>query len=168
MSRTDDPIIEKLPSGQIEDFTCVKFKPDFSKFKMSPGFSQDLIALFKRRAYDVAASCKGVKVFLNGDELPINNLKDYAALYFKSTLDSANQSQLPAMIYEKASDRWEVVFAVSDNNFNQVSFVNSIATMNGGTHVNHVADQIIKEIMGIINKKNKSKIQIKNFQVILI
>lgn len=46
----------------------------------------------------------------------------------------------------------------------QVSFVNSIATIKGGTHVQHVSDQIVAHIMGVVQKKNKNA-GVKNFQI---
>ncbi|KAF5954856.1 hypothetical protein HYC85_007712 [Camellia sinensis] len=38
----------------------------------------------------------------------------------------------------------------------QVSFVNSIATIKGGTHVDYVTNQITNYVMSIVNKKNKN------------
>ena len=35
------------------------------------------------RAFDIAASTKGVKVFLNGKRLPVKNFKDYVDQYIK-------------------------------------------------------------------------------------
>ena len=40
--------------------------------------------------------------------------------------------------------------------FQQVSFVNGIATIKGGTHVEYVTNQITNHIMTIVNKKNKN------------
>lgn len=37
----------------------------------------------------------------------------------------------------------------------QVSFVNRIATIRGGTHVDYVANQVATHVMNIVNKKNK-------------
>ena len=36
-----------------------------------------------------------------------------------------------------------------------MSFANSISTMKGGTHVNYIADQISKNLISIITKRNK-------------
>ncbi len=44
---------------------------------------KDTVALLSRRAFDVAASTRGVKVFLNGKRLPIKNFKDYVDLCLK-------------------------------------------------------------------------------------
>lgn len=38
----------------------------------------------------------------------------------------------------------------------QVSFVNAIATIKGGTHVEYVTNQITNYVVGIVNKKNKN------------
>ena len=50
----------------------IKFSQDQIKFHLS---------LF--RAYDIAASTKGVKVFLNGRRLPVKSFKDYVDQYIK-------------------------------------------------------------------------------------
>lgn len=68
MTKTSDPKV-KLFDG--DDFTCVTFQPDLSKFKMEK-LDKDTMALLTRRAYDVAGSCKGVKVTLNGKKLPVS------------------------------------------------------------------------------------------------
>lgn len=54
-----------------EDFTCVTFQPDLSKFKMTV-LDKDSVALMSRRAYDIAGSAKNIKVFLNGKKLPVS------------------------------------------------------------------------------------------------
>lgn len=52
----------------------------------------------------------------------------------------------------------------SDNGFTQMSFVNSIATTKGGSHVNYVTDQIISKLQPIISKKNKAA-EVKGHQI---
>ena len=53
-----------------DDFTKVTFKPDLAKFKMTE-LDDDIIHLMMRRAFDVAGSTKGVKVYLNGKVVPV-------------------------------------------------------------------------------------------------
>lgn len=67
MTKEKEPFITKA-SG--EDFTRITFKPDLAKFKMTE-LDDDIISLMSRRAYDVAGSTKGVKVYLNGKLLPV-------------------------------------------------------------------------------------------------
>ena len=68
MTKTSEP---KLSSAKGEDYTCVTFHPDLSKFKMET-LDKDVVDLFNRRAYDIAASSRGVKVFLNGKRLNVS------------------------------------------------------------------------------------------------
>lgn len=68
MTKTAEP---KIKFFDGEDFTCVMFQPDLSKFKMEK-LDKDIVALLTRRAYDIAGSCKGVKVSLNGKKLPVS------------------------------------------------------------------------------------------------
>lgn len=79
MTKTSEP---KINPASGEDFTCVSFYPDLDRFGMTE-LDADTVALFERRAYDVAASTRGVKVFLNGQRIPIKSFKDYIDLYLK-------------------------------------------------------------------------------------
>jgi DNA topoisomerase-2 len=77
-------------------------------------------------------------------------------LYFKNR--SADDEHIQ-VIYEKPHARWEVLACLSDGDFQQVSFVNSICTTLGGTHVNNIADQISAHIQGILKKKYKKELK---------
>ena len=68
MSRTGDSNI--TPFGG-DEFTCVTFTPDLSKFKMRT-LDKDTVALMTRRAYDIAGASKGVRVVLNGKKIPVS------------------------------------------------------------------------------------------------
>lgn len=54
---------------------------------------------------------------------------------------------------------------LSDGTFQQVSFVNSICTSKGGTHVEYIANQIITKVIEKVTAKNKKKLTIKPHQV---
>lgn len=62
------------------------------------------------------------------------------------------------------NERWQVVVSLSDGEFKQVSFVNSICTTKGGTHVNYIVDQIVDRIQDKITKKDKN-MKLKPFQI---
>uniref|UniRef100_A0A8C0P5P7 DNA topoisomerase 2 n=1 Tax=Canis lupus familiaris TaxID=9615 RepID=A0A8C0P5P7_CANLF len=66
----------KIKHFDGEDYTCITFQPDLSKFKMEK-LDKDIVALMTRRAYDLAGSCKGVKVMFNGKKLPGGRHVDY-------------------------------------------------------------------------------------------
>ncbi|KAG2069851.1 type II DNA topoisomerase [Suillus decipiens] len=164
-------------NGKGEEYTKVTFRPDLERFGMQT-IDEDTLSLLKRRVFDLAGTVKDVKVFLNDERLKIKNFKQYVEMYLNSAAAEAAEASggaaqgKPAVIYEQIGPRWEVAFAVSDGTFQQVSFANSIATTKGGTHVNHMADQIAKNLIAAIGKKNKGATvkpaQIKNHMWIFV
>ena len=131
------------------DYTAVTFYPDFSKFGVS-GFSEDMTLLMKRRVYDIAGTTdRSLKCYLNGNKLPICCFQEYVELY--PTLGEEKK----AASFSRVNDRWEVCIRVSNIGFQQVSFVNSIATLRGGNHVKYITDQVIAKVTETAKKKNK-------------
>ncbi|XP_058818092.1 DNA topoisomerase 2 [Topomyia yanbarensis] len=160
MGKAGEPKIREDFSG--DDYTKITFSPDLKKFKMEK-LDDDIVGLMSRRAFDVAASTRGVSVFLNGKKLPVKTFKDYIDLYIKDQQDDIGA---PVKVcYENANERWEVAVTLSDRGFQQVSFVNSIATTKGGRHVDYVTDMIVKQLIEVLKKKNKGGVNIKPFQV---
>ena len=73
----------------------------------------DTVALMTKRVYDLAGvTPRGVKVVLNGKPVPVKDFRAYADCYLKSE----EAKELPA-IAEAPSDRWEVVFSLSEGAF---------------------------------------------------
>nr|MBE5727556.1 topoisomerase 2 [Cucujiformia] len=159
MTKTTDPKIKDFGG---EEFTKITFSPDLAKFKMTE-LDEGIIGLFSRRAFDVAATCRGVKVFLNGSRIPVKTFKDYIDLFIKDKEDDMGNSL--KVVHEQAGERWEIGVTISDRGFQQISFVNSIATSKGGKHVEYVADMITKQLIEVLKKKNKGGIAIKPFMV---
>ncbi|KAI1130516.1 DNA topoisomerase [Nemania abortiva] len=149
----------KISSSKSADFVRVTFKPDWVKFGMD-GIDDDLESLLYRRVYDMAGTVRSVKVFLNDTYVKLGFAK-YCEMYAKAIARerSAEEGTEPpaTVIVEdiKGHPRWEVAFAVSDGTFQQVSFVNSIATTSGGPHVNYIADQICDSLLKTLSKKKK-------------
>lgn len=56
----------------------------------------------------------------------MKSFKDYVELYLKGRDDEMGNPL--KCIYENVNPRWEVAITMSDKGFQQVSFVNSIAT----------------------------------------
>jgi DNA topoisomerase-2 len=52
----------------------------------------------------------------------------------------------PAVVYEAVHPRWEIAFALSDGELRHVSFVNSISTSKGGTHVDMISTQLANKL----------------------
>jgi DNA topoisomerase-2 len=143
MGDRDNP---SITSSKLKGYTKITFKPDLERFSML-NLSDDIVALMTKRVYDVAGCNPTLKVYLNGEKLPIRSFKQYCELYLKDPLKPK--------LFEKGGERWDVCLSISDGEFQQVSFVNSICTMTGGTHVKHVVDKISKDLLEAVNKKNK-------------
>jgi DNA topoisomerase-2 len=147
----------EISKSNDKSYTCITFKPDYSKFKQK-GLSVDMANLFKKRVYDLA-SCtpKKIKVSLNGKVLAINSFSDYIKLYYESTPESLQ--------FVEINERWKIGLVFdSINGFNQISFVNGILTYEGGTHVKYITDMVSEQLMEIIQKKKKG-IKVKPDQV---
>ncbi|KAI1242843.1 hypothetical protein IHE44_0000396 [Lamprotornis superbus] len=158
MMKTSEP---KIKHFEGDDYTCITFQPDLSKFKMEK-LDKDIVALMTRRAYDLAGSCKGVKVMLNGKKLPVNGFRSYVDLYVKDKLDETGVAL--KVIHEVVNERWDVCLTLSEKGFQQISFVNSIATTKGGRHVDYVVDQVVGKLIEVVKKKNKAGVSVKPFQ----
>jgi DNA topoisomerase-2 len=141
------PVITKCKS---KPYTKITFKPDYARLGIS-GLSPDLVSLFKKRVYDVAAvTDKSVKVKYNSQIIPVKNFQQYIDMYI-GPKDSAPR------VYEGDSDeRWEYAVALSPSHeFSQVSFVNGIHTAKGGKHVEYILGQITRKLVAFIEKKKK-------------
>jgi DNA topoisomerase-2 len=154
----------KITSNKAgKEYTHITFKPDLKRFGME-SLDADFEAVVKRRVYDLAGCVKGVKVDLNGERIKIKSFKQYVEMYVSSNakkdveegMEALEGVPKPSIVHQVVNDRWEVAFTLSDGQFNQVSFVNSIATTKGGTHVDHVAQQIITKLVEEVKKKNKA------------
>jgi DNA topoisomerase-2 len=134
---------------KIKPYTKVTFKPDYQRLGLD-GLSPDLIALLKRRVYDISAvTDKTIKVKYNSQLVPIKNFEQYINLYIGDV----------KRVYEVANERWEYAVALSPTGeFIQVSFVNGIHTSKGGKHVEYILGQIIRNLVEYIEKKKKIKV----------
>ncbi|KAG6581568.1 DNA topoisomerase 2, partial [Cucurbita argyrosperma subsp. sororia] len=152
MGKKSEPIITKCKEG--DNWTKVTFKPDLAKFNMTH-LEDDVVALMKKRVLDLAGCLgKTVKVELNGQRVPVKSFQDYVDFYLKSA--AAFQTEPPKRYHIRPNERWEIVVTLSEGQFQQVSFVNGIATIKGGTHVDYITNQIANYVMTVVNKKNKN------------
>lgn len=146
MSKKNKPKIKKFSKYP---YTKIIFYPDLSKFNLKK-ITNSMYKMMQKRVYDVCALTNdNIKVFFNNEKLNIKNFQKYAELYFT---DVSSKD----ILHEKINDRWEVIVSYTENsNLEQVSFVNGIWTLKGGKHVDYVVNQITKNMIEIIQKKNK-------------
>ena len=143
------PVITKC---KAKPYTKITFKPDYQRLGIH-GLTPDIIALLKKRVYDVAAvTDKTLKVKYNSNLIPVKNFQQYIDMYI------GDKNETPR-IYEENGERWEYAVALTPSNeFIQVSFVNGIHTAKGGKHVEYILNQITRKLCEYIEKKRKTKV----------
>ncbi|QTF49396.1 topoisomerase II [Acanthamoeba polyphaga mimivirus] len=145
----------KISSFKKSSYTKITFIPDFKKFGLKC-LDDDTLALFKKRVFDLAMTTNA-KVYFNDKQIVQNNFKKYVGLYFPEG------SQHKVVIDDTTHERWKVgvIYDPTDQLEHQnISFVNSICTSRGGTHVEQVVGQIVNGLKTAIVKKAKN-VQIK-------
>jgi len=129
MSQVSDPEITKVEGSQ---FVRIGFVPDWPRF----GGIGHFLKVAEKRTWDAAMWCSKCQVSFNGKILKVNSLEDFAKQHI---------GELP--LARHAADNFEVIVGHSTTGaFQQVSFVNGIATTKGGTHVEKIVKVICDEI----------------------
>ena len=106
MHKRTQPLVKDLK----KNFTEISYIPDLARFSMQT-IDDVHIALLKKRAIDAAACNHNLTVSFNGEVFQFKTFKDYCAMY------------VDEVFYEE-SPRWKIGIGISNDNFQQVSFVN--------------------------------------------
>jgi len=143
----------QIKTSQKQPYTQITFLPDYERFGLKNGITEDIYNLFKRRIIDACAtSNKDVSVYFNNEKLMIKDFEKYAELFI-------NKSEQP-LSYEVCNDRWEIVATLSKTGIHeQISFVNGINTIRGGRHVDYVSQNIIKRLVDLVQQKKKKTVK---------
>jgi len=154
-----DAIITKT---KCKPYTKISWITDFKRFNIEK-YSDDMINLMIRRIYDISGiTGKDINIYYNNNKIKCNSFSKYIDLYLKDE----------NKIYEKIHNRWEIGVSVSTSDkYEHYSFVNGIATLKGGKHVDYITKQITNKLSEYINKKHKKEVPenyIKNYLKIFI
>jgi len=143
MRETSEPKI--TDTKLIKGFTKVTYFPDFKQLGLK-GYTKDIVNLYSKYVIDAAMLTK-VKVYLNDELIPANDLISYSKLY-----DSATNENI--LLKYSGS---EVLITPSDiNEFQTISFVNGVYTRLGGVHVDSWSETVLRPIVEKFNKKDKT------------
>ena len=123
--------------------TSVTFTPDFSRFE-SDGFSKTDIEIIKDQITTLAVIYPKIEFTFNNEKI-IGNFKKYAKNYDESAIVLENDNHMIALCR-------------SEDGFRQLSYVNSIHTKVGGTHIDFIMDELTNELIPQIKKKHKVEI----------
>lgn len=124
-------------------YTQIIYSPDLEKFGIDK-IDLDHFKMLEKRVYDLAATNPLIKFTFNDRAINFKSFEDYIKLY------------TPTYFYESNKDKtWSLAIALSETGFQQVSFVNSTDTYDGGTHVDYIMNQIIIQMREFFLKKHK-------------
>lgn len=137
MKKVGKPSIKPAKRG----FTRITFFPDLKRFGMG-SIDDDTLRVLQKRAVDIAATNPKLSITFNDETYHFKTFEDYVKLYTQE------------YFFEETKD-WKIGFAKSENGFQNVSFVNSVHTKDGGTHVEYITNQLIAQLREMIKKKHK-------------
>ncbi len=147
MKKRSKPKISKATRG----FTEITYYTDLPRFQMKVIDRNSYKILFKR-CLDAAACNPKLKIKVytisngskNLNEIKFRKFEDYIKLYVKEN----------EYFYEESKD-WKIGFSKSLDGYKNTSFVNSVHTKDGGTHVDYITNQLISHLREMIKKKHK-------------
>lgn len=143
--------MQKINSPKISNYNGkpyvkISFIPDYQKFNFN-SITDDIVKLFKKRAYDLAGILNSTNIHWNNEQIEINNFTDYVKLYYTDEIN---------YVHQKCGDSEVIISNSLDDKFKQISFVNSVHTKDGGKHVDHILKQILANMNKAISRKYKN------------
>ena len=155
----------KKSQAKIENtsqhYTRITYKPDLKRFGMEC-IDNDSFKIIEKRVYEIAGCNANLTIYFNGKRIIMRSFRDYCQMYIEDD---------GLLLYEE-NKNWQVGVSVSPTgSFQQVSYVNCVNTFDGGTHNDHILNQIVPTLREKISKKFKTDIlpgQIKNHMFLFI
>lgn len=140
----------KITSFSGRPYTKVTAELDLDRFGIRcDTIPDDVVGILRRRAHEIqVCSMDAIKVTFNGKSVKSPSPEKYMSMY------GVDKSK---MVFA-STPRWKVAVAFTPDNgeFRHHSFVNSTCTPDGGTHLGHVLDPLLKEMTDALRKKFKS------------
>ena len=141
-----DRTVAKIKKS-TKNFTEINYTPDYEKFGLTE-IDETHLKLIQKRVIDIAGCNPGIKVYFNDVLINTKTFEDYIK-YYKSEF-----------FFESNKDKtWSIGIAPSTDGFQQISFVNSTDTYDGGSHVDYILNQILSQLREFFQKKHKVDIK---------
>jgi len=150
MKKKSTPVIR--PASR--HYTKITFTPEYSRFGLN-GLDETHLIKMHTAVVNAAGCNPNCTFYLNGEKLKFKSFEDYIKLH---TGDDE-------YVFDESNDAWKVgVAASNDEGFQHVSFVNSVHTSDGGSHVEYVMMQITTGLRELIKKKHKVDVKPANIR----
>jgi len=127
--------------------TEISYLPDYGRFGLE-GLDESHFSLIQKRVVDVAGCNPNIKVYFNNELIKIESFVDYIKFYKQEFFFESDKEKT-----------WSLGIAHSQDGFQQISFVNSTDTYDGGSHVDYILNQIISQLREFFQKKHKVDIK---------
>lgn len=139
----------KIEKDSGNNFTEITYTPDLERLGLT-SIDDDHFDMLQKRCYEIAACNSGIKLKLTtikdktktNEKINYRSFKDYIGQYTKD-------------FFYEGNDKWQFAIAPSSDGHQQVSYVNTVGTKDGGTHVNHIIWQATVKLRAMILKKHK-------------
>jgi DNA topoisomerase-2 len=140
---------KKITDSKESDSVTVQFTPDLERFKYEI-FEEDFMQVMQHRIfYTTATLPKSIAVYYNGKRVLKSTDSKTSWVSYCKMVDP------DIAIHE--SDRWKVGFAYRKEGGSNLTFVNGLRTMRGGTHEKYIHSLILSKISEHLKKKLKGK-----------
>lgn len=124
-------------------FTKITYHPEFHRFGMTDMNDNDTIDMLTKRVYEIAGCNPKLRIYLDGVLIKIKSFKDYVGMFGHEEV----------IFFE--NDKFTIGFTVATDGFEQISYVNSTNTFDGGSHIDYIMSELSTDIREYIKKKNK-------------
>ena len=142
LHKVSEPKITK----STDRYTKITYLPDYKRFGMD-SLNDANFHMIRKRVIDIAACNRKIRLTFNGEKFEFNSFKQYIKLYTDDEI-----------VYEESS-KWKIGIGPSSDGFKAISFVNSVDTRDGGTHVDYIINQITDSLRDKLKRKYKYDIK---------
>lgn len=122
--------------------TSVYFEPDFDRFEANE-FDDQIIKLIKDRIHKIVATYPELKFTFNGEKITYKKTQDIFKLYGESYISESTK-------YANVG-----IFPSQEDELQMVSVVNGLNVINGGSHIDYIANKLVEYLRPMIKKKHK-------------
>lgn len=142
-TRAADTKVKRLADSSKErSSVTVTFVPDFEYFgEAGEAFSEDTVALFRRRVMDAAGCTPRPSISFDGKTIKVKRFADYVRLYVPS-----------GAFVEHIAGPWRLAVcrAPEGSGYSHVSSVNGVSTALGGTHVDAACTALMRALTPVL------------------
>ena len=152
---------QRKPKKAPKSFTQISFIPDYARFGMGDGMTEDALTLLRTRLVEAAACLrKRVSLYYNGEKLPATGFSQLAELFLPPIEEGASRAKVPSDMVTLPSG--EAVFEVCavprppNCTTDTVGFVNMLHCSRG-KHADYAHKQCAAALAAYIRKTFKRK-----------